>query len=1282
MTSKFVHLHVHSHYSLLDGLAKVPQLIDEVQRQGMDALALTDHGVMYGAVEFYLACQKANIKPIIGVEAYLAPNGLANKRAGIDRKQNHLVLLAKNYQGFQNLLRMTSEAHLKGFYYKPRIDRELLEKHSDGIIAFSSCVQGEIPQAIIGNDMKKAEKLVGEYIKLFGEENFYLELQDHPNIDIQDIANQGVAKLAKKFGLPLLATNDVHYARKEDAESQDVLVAIQTKRTVNDPDRLSMTHSDFSLRTEKDMSDAFKEFPDAISNTKLLSERVNLEIPIGKSRLPYYEVPKGTTSHEHLTKLVHEGVNDRFGVELDPKGKVKASQLSDEETEKVRERIEYELGIIEKTGFPSYFLIVQDLVNWSKERGIVVGPGRGSAAGSLVSYVLRITNVDPLKYDLLFERFLNPERISMPDIDLDFTDIRRDEVLKYVAEKYGRDKVAQIITFGTMAARAAIRDVTRALGYEYSLSDRLAKLIPFQENLTQAMDSSLELRQAYDTDPKARRIIDLAKKLEGVARHASTHACGVVITEKSLTNYTPLQFGTTGEESVVTQFEMTTVEKLGLLKMDFLGLRNLTIIEETLRIIKKRHGEDIDIDKIPMDDKDTFKLLKKGNAVGIFQLESEGMRGWLKELKPTEFNDITAMVALYRPGPMELIPNYVARKHMAAFVDLFSTWGHASSRYFEEKNAKGQAAFSELMSAIFEAASQLVAHGCLDGVLIGFGKEGEEMEYQRAVNMLAQSVFNADLSMDRNELAAMKFLLGTGCRVGQDGDALLRGSHLLQTIRTLYHVYLTTESSPNKTTARAALQQLTTSVFSRVARPTDEDDEELQRTKDNFPSENHRDAFLVLRSICKLSMRTVPGTADGGSTSFLSSHVGLQSSGSNDTWGDEKHVDTPAASPARNGLDGSARSAGPDHHAQLLYTSAVHPALESKLLALELILYVLQHTDFNKSFVAKSGPQLQAAIRNYLCVSLLKNCTSGNTRVVNLSLRIFVPLVRYFRTILKSEIEAFVTNVFFVILDSKNSPAEHKSIVVKTFDEICSDPTTLAEIFLNYDCDLSAVDLFHRIVNTLSTVSRTGIHEPKSSSIFMGSQSVARMEKQRIGNRELRLVAMKALRQVLASLHASIVEPMSFGNSKEEDVESLPHDADVSLDGEPSGDDASGDNGKQSLVEIYGSKKKRRAEEAEIILRFNRKPSAGIAYAVKCKHLDGSNPAEVAGYLLKNKDVFDKTQIGEYLGREAEYQSGFSIKVLHEYVRLMDFNGLLFDEAIRFFLSGFRLPGEAQKVRA
>ena len=612
-----------------------------------------------------------------------------------------------------------------------------------------------------------------------------------------------------------------------------------------------------------------------------------------------------------------------------------------------------------------------------------------------------------------------------------------------------------------------------------------------------------------------------------------------------------------------------------------------------------------------------------------------------------------------------------ARHAVAWYVYLCSQWGHASSRFFEAKDRKLQKEFSELLTCCLDTASTLVAHGCFDNVLIGIGGTTDDKgvtvgnEYHSAVHMIAQSIFSADLSLDQNELHAMKFLLGAGCRSTGDNGALLRGTHLLQSIRTLYHVYLTTDSTANKTTARAALQQLVTSVFARMIRTDSEVEYQQSRytpTEDHFPSENHRDAFLVLRSICKLSMRTVPDN------SGLQSHIGIQASASHETWDTKDTSNGHAKSSAADDLS--------KEHAQLVMTQAIHPALESKLLALELLHYVLQHSQFSKGFIQRSGSQFHSAIRNYLCVSLLKNCTSDNTRVVNLSLRIFVPLVSNFRSVLKTEIEAFVTNVFFVILDSKNSSNEHKSIVVRTFDEICSDPSTLAEIFLNYDCDLSAVDLFHRIVNTLSKVSREGLQDQKSTFSFIGGSSAARQEKTRNDTRQLRLDAMRALRQVLASLHGSIV-----GSVQKIDALPLEEIQQANPPQEENDDEQSiGSDGK-NLVQMYDSKKKRRAEEAEVILRFNKKPSAGLKYASECGHINGSDPLDVAKYLLKNKDLFDKTQIGEYLGREPEYQGGFTAQVFEQYVGLLDFKGLVFDEAIRYFLSGFRLPGEAQKVR-
>jgi Guanine nucleotide exchange factor in Golgi transport N-terminal/Sec7 domain/Dimerisation and cyclophilin-binding domain of Mon2 len=592
---------------------------------------------------------------------------------------------------------------------------------------------------------------------------------------------------------------------------------------------------------------------------------------------------------------------------------------------------------------------------------------------------------------------------------------------------------------------------------------------------------------------------------------------------------------------------------------------------------------------------------------------------------------------------------------LAAFVHLFGIWGHASSAWSDphKHDAKHRAIFLSLQVAILHAAGQLVTHGCLDHLYVT--TDGvEDTEGTAAAQILATSVFNTDLTVDRVELAALQFLLSTGLRP----VTLLRGSYLLQTIRTLYHIYLTTETRNNRVAARAALQQLVTSVFSKVVQ------EKAPISDLAFPTENHRDAFLVLRSLCKLSMRSLPEDPS------MHSHIGLQTSASHDTWDADRWNGGAAGGADRQmtqDSQNSASSRSPARKAQLISTGALHPALESKLLALELILYILQHVDFaTHDFIHTCGSQFHVAIRNYLCVSLLKNCTSGNAHIVSWSLRIFVPVVHHFRTVLKTEIEAFVTNVFFVILDSQHSPAEHKSIVVRTFQEICSDPNTLAEIFLNYDCDLSAVDLFHRIVQTLSRLSRSGLQPTPRSSLMGPSEAI--LEKQRNESRDLRLEAMRALRQILASLHASIVEPMSTSYHAAAEEEATPPTAEVAT--EP------------SLVDIYDSKKKRRAEEAEAVIRFNQKPSAGIAYAAKCGHLVTDDPGDVARYLLQHKDDFDKAMIGEYLGREVDYQNGFSIRVLHEYVRLLDFSDLVFDDAIRYFLSGFRLPGEAQKVRS
>jgi len=650
---RFTHLHVHSHYSLLDGLPKIDQLLDRVAELGMDSVALTDHGALYGAVEFYQKAKERSIKPILGCEIYLAFEGMHQKRPNIDDKRSHLTLLVKNEEGYKNLVKLLTKANLEGFYYKPRVDMELLQKLSSGLICLSGCMQGKIQKLILGKKGKEAEDLSLRFQKIFGKDNFYLEIQRHENLSSQKTINEGLISLSKKLQIPLVATQDSHYLRPEDAKAQDILMLINTGADPDDPERLTMKTDDFSLKSEEEMISIFKDLPEAIENTKKIADSCNFDFQFGKPALPYFQLPAGKTADEYLRELSYKGSRKR-GIK---------------ETKEVRDRLEYELSVIKKTGFAPYFLIVQDLVNWAKEKGIVVGPGRGSVAGSLVSYLLNITNVDPLKYNLLFERFLTESRISYPDIDLDFTDVRRDEVINYVSQKYGREKVAQIITFGTMAARAVVRDVGRALKYNYSFCDQIAKMIPFSFTLDETLEKNKEFRTLYEQDQKARELIDFSRKLEGVARHVSTHACGVVISSGRLEEIVPLQHPTQDDTTIVTQYEMRAIEDLGLLKMDLLGLKNLTIIEHTLRKIKENHNLEIDINTIPLHDKKTFSLLQEAKTTSVFQLESSGMKRYLKELKPTQFEDIVALIALYRPGPMELIPEYIKRKQKKTKVE-------------------------------------------------------------------------------------------------------------------------------------------------------------------------------------------------------------------------------------------------------------------------------------------------------------------------------------------------------------------------------------------------------------------------------------------------------------------------------------------------------------------------------------------------------------------------------------------------------------------------------------
>ncbi|MDD3887790.1 MAG: DNA polymerase III subunit alpha [Patescibacteria group bacterium] len=646
----FVHLHTHSHYSLLDGLPKIDELVLHAKELGMPAAALTDHGVMYGIVEFYQACKNAGIKPILGVETYVAPNRMQDKRAHIDTRPYHLILLAKNQEGYRNLLKLISKAHVEGFYYKPRIDFELLSSNCKGLIGLTACIEGQIAREALSN-VKQAKETALKYQEIFGKENYYLELQHHPTIKKQAEANEKLIAIAKEIDAPLVATNDIHYLKKEDDRIQDILLCIQLQKKVDDKNRMSMMGEDFSMKPTEEMERSFANTPEAISNTLKIAEQCNVEIELGKTKLPYFIVPKELTPMDYLKNLCEQGLLRRFGKNRESLDKV------------ITERLDYELSVIEKTGFASYFLIVSDFVNWAKDTGIVVGPGRGSAAGSLIAYLLRITDLDPIKNDLLFERFLNPERISMPDIDMDFADTRRGEVLQYVKRKYGADHVAQIVTFGKMAAKAAVRDAGRVLSHPYDYCDKAAKMIPLGSTISEALKINPELTAFYNGDPQAKVLFDSAKKLEGVARHSSTHACGVVITKDPLDTYTPYQFSTRGDEEITTQYEMHAIENLGLLKMDFLGLANLTIIEKALEIIEAVHGVKVDMTDLAMDDKITYDLLQKAQTVGVFQLESAGMRRYLKLLKPTNFEDLIAMVALYRPGPMEWIPSYIDGKH-------------------------------------------------------------------------------------------------------------------------------------------------------------------------------------------------------------------------------------------------------------------------------------------------------------------------------------------------------------------------------------------------------------------------------------------------------------------------------------------------------------------------------------------------------------------------------------------------------------------------------------------
>jgi DNA polymerase III subunit alpha len=650
--SEFVHLHLHTQYSLLDGACRIPELLELAKHYKMDSLAITDHGNMFGAIEFYMEAQKAGIKPIIGCEAYIASGSRLDKSAGgIEDAAFHLILLAKDEEGYSNLMKLVSIGYLEGFYYRPRIDKEVLSAHAKGLIGLSACLKGEIPSLLKQARFNDALKTADTYQQILGKENFFLELQENRIAD-QKTVNQGLIKISKELKVPLVATNDVHYLTRERAESHEALLCIQTQATLDDPNHMRFQTDEFYFKSPQEMQTLFKEVPEAIANTLEISARCNLELDFSKVHLPKYEPPSGEPKEEFLLKLCEQGLKEKYD-----KAQADAPAM--------RERLKHELKIIQDMGFISYFLIVWDFIHYAKSNGVPVGPGRGSAAGSLVSYLLGITDLDPLKYGLLFERFLNPERLSLPDIDIDFCYERRQEVINYVTAKYGQENVAQIITFGTMQARAVLRDVGRVMGLSYADVDRIAKMIPPDPSLTlkDALESEQELKNLYKNDPQITKLVDMALSLEGLNRHASVHAAGVVIADKPLNNYMPLF--RTGDEQITTGYSMSILEKIGLLKVDFLGLRTLTVIDQTIKLIQRTQGKNIDINKLTLDDANTYKLLASAHTIGVFQVESSGMRDLLKKLEPGRFEDLIALLALYRPGPIGsgMLDDFIQRKH-------------------------------------------------------------------------------------------------------------------------------------------------------------------------------------------------------------------------------------------------------------------------------------------------------------------------------------------------------------------------------------------------------------------------------------------------------------------------------------------------------------------------------------------------------------------------------------------------------------------------------------------
>ncbi|MGN0708136.1 MAG: DNA polymerase III subunit alpha [Faecalibacterium sp.] len=712
----FVHLHVHTEYSLLDGACRIDQMMDRVRECGQTAIACTDHGVMYGCVQFYKAAKKAGIKPIIGCEVYVATRTRFDKVNKIDGN-NHLLLLCKNETGYKNLIKMVSAAFTEGFYSKPRVDKQLLEQHHEGLICLSACLAGEIPQALLAGDYERAKTTALWYRDLFGEGNFYIELQDHglkEDVTVLPL----LIKLARETGIPMAATNDAHYLRKEDAKMQGILLCIQTGKTIQDADKMEFQTDEFYLKTTDEMYELFSIVPEACSNTAKIAEQCSFDFDFGHTKIPYYKAPGGMDNQEYFEKLCWEGLERRYGADV---------------PESNKERLRYEIGVIRSMGYTNYYLIVFDYINFAKSQGIPVGPGRGSGAGSIAAYCVGITDIDPIRYNLIFERFLNPERVSMPDFDVDFCYERRQEVIDYVNRKYGADHVAQIVTFGTMAARNAIRDVGRVMGMPYQSVDAVAKQVPMELKMTlkRALEVSTELKRMYDTDPQVQELIDTAAKVEGMPRHASTHAAGVVITPEPTDDYLPLA---TNDGLPVTQFNMTEIEELGLLKMDFLGLRTLTVIRDAETAIQKTEPS-FSIEKLDYDDPETYKMLSQGDTEGVFQLESSGMKQVLMGLQPENLEDVIALISLYRPGPMDSIPTYLRNRHepdkiqykthqLAHILDVTNgciVYQEQVMQIFRELAgfSFGQAdnvrrAMSKKKHAVMEAEREHFVHGCTE----------------------------------------------------------------------------------------------------------------------------------------------------------------------------------------------------------------------------------------------------------------------------------------------------------------------------------------------------------------------------------------------------------------------------------------------------------------------------------------------------------------------------------------------------------------------------------------